>query len=260
MKDKTTAAILSLFLGYIGVHRFYLRQNGLGVLYFFLLFFFGFSIFLSIIDFFRFLFMDQDVFDRKYNRQPIIERAAYQTDYDRREFQRPYRETYRATRQRPAPVRQAAPSSPRRQTNPFTKSGMIKYRNFDYYGAIADFVKALEADSQNVPLHFNLACAYSLTEQAEQAFFHLNKAVEYGFKDFEKIRSHDALAYIRIRDEFETFAQNGYRLLKPEEKAKEGLITANPGLLEQLRQLGELRERELLTEEEFLAQKKKLLG
>ena len=262
MKDKTTTALLSLFLGFLGVHRFYLRQTGLGVLYFFLLFFFGLSFFLGIIDFFRFLFMDEEDFQYKYNRRYAERRrAAYDTDFDRQRNRRPYQEERQAPPPpTPAPRRRATPTPVKTtKSNPYTQRGIEKYRNFDYYGAIGDFVKALETDAENVPLHFNLACAYSLTEQADQSFFHLNKAVEHGFKDFEKIRSHDALAYIRIRDDFDTFAKNGYRLLKPEEQAKQGLITANPDLLEQLRQLGELRERELLTEEEFLVQKRKLL-
>lgn len=254
-KDKTTAAILSLFLGYIGIHRFYLRQNGLGVLYMFLLFFMGFSIFLGIVDFFRFLFMDEEVFDLKYNKKYQVARPAYNTDFERRETRQDYRKP-RGTDTQPKRKRPTKEV----KSNPYHQRGIEKYRNFDYYGAINDFVKALEADAAYVPVHFNLACAYSLTEQADQAFFHLNKAVEFGFQDFERIREHDALAYLRIQDEFTEFAKDGYRLLKPHEKPKEGLVTANPDLLEQLRQLGELRERELLTEEEFLEQKKKLLG
>ncbi len=276
MKDKTTAALLALFLGYLGVHRFYLRQSGLGVFYIFSNIFFGLGFFLGIIDFFRFLFMEEEEFDFKYNRKYRKAQAeqgrgrrVYDTDFDRdRNVRRSYKEAINERKEyfdekREVYDEEEMVKAPRPEkkvkSNPFTSSGIEKYRNFDYYGAINDFVKALESDGQSVPLHFNLACAYSLTEQGDQAFFHLNKAVEHGFKDFEKIRSHDALAYIRISSDFEAFAKNGYRILKPSEKRKEGLLTANPDLLEQLRQLGELRERELLTEEEFLAEKKKLL-
>jgi len=260
-KDKTTTALLSLFLGYMGVHRFYLRQNGLGFLYFMLMFV-GIGFFLGILDFFRFLFMDEEVFDLKYNKHLREDGQRYDTDYDRKQYGRRHQ---RQESRREAPKReqrqQRPPTSEKgHKTNPYQRSGIEKYRNFDYYGAISDFVKALERDGKNVPLHFNLACAYSLTEQEDQAFFHLGKAVEFGFKDFEKIRNHDALAYIRIQDEFATFAKNGYRILKPDEKPKEDVITANPDLLEQLRQLGELRERKLLTEEEFILEKKKLLS
>ena len=33
MKNKTTAGLLAIFLGGLGIHKFYLGQNGLGILY-----------------------------------------------------------------------------------------------------------------------------------------------------------------------------------------------------------------------------------
>lgn len=66
MKNKTTAAILAFFLGGIGVHRFYLGQTGLGILY--LLFSWTFIPFLiAFIDFICFLVMSDDAFNKKYN-------------------------------------------------------------------------------------------------------------------------------------------------------------------------------------------------
>lgn len=64
MKDKTTAAILAFFLGGIGVHRFYLGQSGLGILY--LLFCWTFiPIIAAFIDFIVFLTMDENNFNPK---------------------------------------------------------------------------------------------------------------------------------------------------------------------------------------------------
>ena len=108
-------------------------------------------------------------------------------------------------------------------------------------------------------VHFNLACAYSLSEESENAFFHLSKAVEFGFIDFKKIQEHDALAYLRIQDEFEPFKKNGYRInIKPTLQTENEVIPSN-NLLDQIKQLGELKEKGLLTEKEFEIQKKKLL-
>ena len=274
MKDKTIAAVLALFLGYFGAHRFYLFYICVALLYFFLAFT-GSSFLLSFIDFFRFLFMDQQRFDFAYNRNYFNYVQAAGTDFDRHYHRRPVREEQppareprgtrvipvRPSRSVPTPKKKTTPSRPRAsQSNHYHQRGIEKYRNFDYPGASQDFIKALEIEPHSIAVHFNIACAYSLTEQADQSFFHLSKAVEYGFKDFEKIRSHDALAYIRIKDEFQDFAQNGYRLVAPQPASTGPAITAQPDLLEQLRQLGELRDRELLTEEEFLLQKKKLLG
>ncbi|MDH6354827.1 TM2 domain-containing membrane protein YozV [Dysgonomonas sp. PH5-45] len=66
MKSKTTAAVLAILLGGIGVHRFYLNQTGLGILYF--LFCWTFiPLIVSVIDFIGFLIMDENKFNQKYN-------------------------------------------------------------------------------------------------------------------------------------------------------------------------------------------------
>jgi len=175
-------------------------------------------------------------------------------DYNRRsrqpEYQRPARRDYERPASRP---------TPKPKSNPFKNSGIEKYKDYDYEGAIEDFVKALQINPKDIAVHFNLACAYSLTEQKDKAFDHLDKATALGFSDFGKIKTHDALAYLRIQDEFEDFEKNRYRLgKKTQEKTPNVLESQN--LLEQLKKLAELREQGLLTEEEFSLQKKRLLG
>ncbi len=148
------------------------------------------------------------------------------------------------------------PAAPKK--NPLKNSGIAKFKEYDYDGAIEDFNKALTISPNDIAIHFNLAAAYSLTENKNKAFTHLDKAVQLGFKDFDKIGTHDALAYLRIQPEFDDFKANGYRM-------KEGTVKkTNPGLdsnlLEQLNRLQDLRERGVLTEAEFEAQKGKLLN
>ena len=66
MKNKTTAAILAFFLGGLGVHRFYLGQNGLGLVY--LLFFWTFiPALIALVDFIIFVTMNDAHFNAKYN-------------------------------------------------------------------------------------------------------------------------------------------------------------------------------------------------
>ncbi len=64
--SKTTAAIIALFLGGLGIHKFYLKRPGTGLLY---LFFFWTFIpcLLAFIDFILLLIMDDDKFNEKYN-------------------------------------------------------------------------------------------------------------------------------------------------------------------------------------------------
>lgn len=66
MKSKTTAILLAFFLGGLGIHRFYLGQNGRGVLY--LLFCWtGIPLFISIIDTIMLLIMSEESFNINYN-------------------------------------------------------------------------------------------------------------------------------------------------------------------------------------------------
>jgi TM2 domain-containing membrane protein YozV len=276
MKEKNVAGILALFLGGFGVHRFYLGQTGLGVFY--LIFCWLPLIWiLGLIDAIVFFSMDKEAFDLKYNRNHYQLTRKRDTDFDRHQRYREERERRRQSREyerddhrrersdnrqeeyrQPQPRPAAIP-----KPNPYKNSGIRKYKEYDYDGAVADFQKALEIDEKDVAVHFNIACAYSLNENVEKAFFHLDRAVALGFDDFKRIKEHDALAYIRIQDQFEEFEQNGFRLTMQLEAPKENLLDAAPSestdLLEQLKKLGELREKGLLTEEEFVAQKKRLL-
>ena len=77
--------------------------------------------------------------------------------------------------------------------------------------------------------------------------------------DFEKIDSHDALAFARIQPQWEEFKANGYTMTKKLESPKENLLD-NDLLLEQLKKLNELKDKGFITEKEFSEQKKKLMN
>ncbi|MEL7121699.1 MAG: NINE protein [Bacteroidota bacterium] len=303
MRDKNIAGVLALFLGWTGVHRFYLGQVGLGILYAILLFT-GVSAVLGLIDAIVFFSMDDQAFNEKYNKSLMRKRnnsrrRTYQSesrnqrrDYrvDRWETREKRRQTNptRTTQQRPAPTRTRRSNKP----NPHKASGIKKYKDYDYDGAIVDFNKALEINDNDIAVHFNIACAYSLNEKKELAFHHLDKAVSLGFDDFTKIREHDAFAYLRIQDEFEAFEKNKFRLqekkkevetdttnnnvvietetkeksvqipvqdAKQEQEEEEADLLNTEDLLSQLKRLGDLRNKGLLTEEEFVTQKRRLL-
>lgn len=65
-KSKVTAAVLALFLGGFGAHKFYLGRTTAGVLY--LIFFWSFiPAFIACIDFWILVFESEEKFNRKYN-------------------------------------------------------------------------------------------------------------------------------------------------------------------------------------------------
>lgn len=252
MKNKTTAGLLALFLGWAGVHRFYLGQIGLGILYVFLMFF-GISFILGIIDAIFFFTMNEEEFERKYIRET----------QDRMQRPRIYG-PYNSRRGRVPPPPKHAYTAGRESQNQYKIEGIKKYKEFDLEGAIDDFKKGLDQHPNDIALHFNIACAYSLTEQVDKAYEHLDKAVSLGFDDFDKIRTHDDLAFVRIQDRFEEFQNNGYRLTASKAiEATDDVELKDEGiqddvLLSQLKRLAALRDRGLLTEQEFLIEKKKL--
>jgi len=164
------------------------------------------------------------------------------------------------------------PAAPRQDGSAERAAGLRYFRDFEYDRAIIAFARALEKNPRDVASHFNIACSYSCEENAEKAFFHLDRAVALGFTDFERIRAHDSLAFLRVQPGYESFADNGYRLAP--DRSEEENVLANPitqeemvelpeindDLLDQLQRLATLREKGLLTEDEFSVQKKRLLG
>ena len=162
----------------------------------------------------------------------------------------------------------------------YKTEGIKRFKEYDYEGAIDCFTQVLDIDRTDVAAHFNLACAHSLIENTDQSIYHLDQAVKNGFNDFQKIRTHDALAYVRIQDEFEAFSARGFRLTEQNVKVTEDkkveeivpsappqveapkpdLLQSTPDLLDQLQKLGDLKERGLLSEEEFVKEKKRLLS
>lgn len=75
MRSKSTAAVLALLLGGLGVHRFYLGQNLWGIIY--LLFSWTFiPAIVAFFEFFVLLFMSEDSFNQKYNFTAMMNRAA----------------------------------------------------------------------------------------------------------------------------------------------------------------------------------------
>ncbi len=251
-KSKLAAAFIALVFGWGGAHHFYLNRGGAGLTYIFLLVaginLFGMPItaVLGFMEAFRFLTMSEEDFDKRYNKH-----VAPKT-------QRRGREREQTVRRRQEPVINVK----RKKLNPFKKSGVEKYKEFALEEAIEDFKKGLDIDNEDITLHFNIACAYSLTEQKEKAYYHLSKAVQFGFNDFEKIQKHDDLAYVRIQPEFDSFKKSGFRLdrnMMPKNDDGTPIEVEDDALLSQLNKLAEMRKRGLLSEDDFVLERKKLL-
>lgn len=260
MKRKIVAGILALFFGVLGVHRFYLGKWIQGVGHF-LLFLFALvatingefpavvvPALLGFIDAVLLFAMPTEDFDEKYNARRLQERwrekryyrmgieeeeESWQTLSDRKSF----------------------------PLSLLKKIGIERFRAGDFDGAVNAFVKALEKGVEHPWLHFNLACCYSMIQDADAAMEHLERAVEKGFNDLNKIQSHAALQFLREQPGFAAFAARGYKkapvTVAPVELPPASAAPLNP--LDQLLQLGELKSKGLLSEEEFQREKQKIL-
>lgn len=248
-KKKKTAALLALLLGIFGAHRFYLGQRRRGILY--LIFgalgvitggdgpFLPIMGIIAVIDAILLFTMSQEEFDYKYNQQDLPERA-------------PAYEREKAYHREEEPL----------GGNPYKKWGVRKFRAGDYEGALVDFRRALDKNPNDMAVHFNLACCYSIFHDSDQALQHLAKAVELGFWDYDKIHHHEALEYLRRQDAFDNFVANDYRLPRtlPEPEVEDSLeLPPQPDLLDQIAALGERMERGEISREEFDKEKRKLL-
>lgn len=254
-KNKFIAALLAFFLGSMGIHRFYLGDGGGGIFYLFLLFMttkmmFPITGMLGVFEAIRFLSMSQLEFDRKYNRVATRE--------TRRTQRRRSREEQRGRRV----DRRAPQKTSRLKSNPFKNSGLKKLKNYELDGAEEDLVQAIKINDGDVDIHYALASVYSLTEEKDKAYYHLQEAVQLGMQNLDKINTDDALAFLRIQDDFDDFRKSGFVLKKGslvQKQEKEANLLDDDVLLSQLNKLAELRKKGLLSESEFVHERKKLL-
>ncbi len=262
MKNKNVAGILALFFGIFGTHRFYLGQRFLGAVYF-LLFWGGLGItieegfplfmllpvFISIVDSIVFFAMPWSDFDRRYNKAYF--RQQEERQLEERSFSIPVQET-----QRPLP-----------RFEHHKKEGIRKFRAHDYPAAVADFLEALRIREDDPAICFNLACCYSMLGQSGPGFYYLQQALANGFEDLDIIKTHKALDYLRKQPQFEEYlprkAAPPVEEVKTVNAAEEFLdlnLHDNVEIPEPLLKLEDLKNRGILTEEEFEEQKQKMFG
>ena len=76
------------------------------------------------------------------------------------------------------------------------------------YDEALNTLKSLEAINPSAPLlHYNLACYYSLTEQMQASLTALKKAVNLGYKGFQKIQTDPDLENLRNDAKFKAWLQ-----------------------------------------------------
>lgn len=288
MKNKTTAALLALFLGGFGVHKFYLKDTGSGIFYIMLTVFsaslrFPIGWILGFIDALALFSMSEERFDKKYNSGTQQRGRSRNRRGTRRESRTAGRNPYQnaeeadyrsARRSNRNPYREPVRKKKVIKDNPFKASGIKRIKDFELDLAEADLIKAVELSPDDNEIHYELGKLFSMTEQKEKSFFHLAKAVQLGYRNVKDFREADELAYLRVQPEFEAFESSGYTAVPSmgsspndvKEKLSNAPVTPPADdllqddlLLSQLNKLQELRKKGLLSEAEFEEEKTKLI-
>jgi len=261
-KNKKIAALLALVGGTFGIHKFYLDDPGSGIFYIVLALLvssvFPIATILGFFDAFKLISMSDQRFDAKHNKE------KFARDKFKRETQRSpstNRSQSGRTRDMERSKYKYEKATSKRRANPFRNSADKKFKEYDLDGALMDYDKAMEISPADKDVHFNLACIYSLKENPSKSLYHLEEAINRGFKNVEKIKTTDELAYLRIQPEFESFVNNGYvrkNVTNKEVEPPKGDLLQDDRLLSQLNKLKELRSKGLLSEKEFSYEKQKL--
>ena len=268
MKSKIAAGLLALFVGVFGVHRFYLGQVGKGILYA-VFCWFPLTWLIAFIDGIVILTMNDEDFNIKYNPEMYRGRSHdvninINTHSGRTSMNTSRDSVYEQQRPQRNRTHSETPKTTSSKSNPYKTQGTQLYRDFDFQGAIVAYLKSLQIQAHDPQINFNLACLYSLEENAQASFMHLQKAVEQGYANYDKIRTHDHLAFLRTQPEFEAFVRNGYTFAR--QQAPKPLAAETPKVMEltddviaKLERLALLKDKGILTEDEFQMQKMKLL-
>jgi len=268
MKSKIVAGLLAFFIGGFGVHRFYLGEVGKGLFYAFF-FWTGIPFIIAFIDFIVLLTMDDDLFNSKYNKE------AYNNQSQNSQYRRPdysnqegrpsynkYKPEYQTNNRPTRPEYKRESRAP--ESNRFKVEGTRLYKEYDFKGAIENYQQSLRINAKDPAVHFNLACLYSLMEEPQHAYMHLTKAVECGFVMYDKIKTHDHLAYLRTTPNFDAFVANGYKNPRnaPKQlpqKQEDEIDLMSDEIMDKLERLALLKDKGILTEVEFQKQKAKLI-
>ena len=220
IKDKNIAAIMALFGGFFGLHRYYLGQVGLGIAYtvFAITFI---PAFIAFIDFIVFISQSKLSFDAKYNKEHFFRMYGGKmsgkpssTINERKLENAPtrYREIKGANQMFGSENSKRTPGISRREISALKVKAIQHFKNFELKESKRIFLEILNYTPRDASIHFNLACIYSLNENSEMAFQALDQAVKYGMEGLDRIASHDALAHIRIQPEFEEFRKNNFKI------------------------------------------------
>ena len=253
------AIAFAIFLGYVGVHRFTLGQWHIGLLFVFLfvisnvmgLWAPGFeglpwatlAAGVGYYEAYRFYKMSDDEFAERY-----LEEVEDSTPL-----------TSRYLNGTPAPHPRVMSAKAKRK---LLAEAAELYEAYDYRAAADRYEEALDLDLADGESRVLAARCYSLLEREGPAYQHLRRAVQLRATNLQLIDEDAGFAWLRTRDDFRERRRDGFASPPAESGAEDGppaLPQQSDNVLDRLEQLGRLRSRGLLDDEEFAREKRRLL-
>lgn len=133
------------------------------------------------------------------------------------------------------------------------KAAMIHMNRKETERAMQVLQSAIQQYTGNPSTYYNLACMYALQRMKNEAFHNLSEAVAKGYSRIEAFTSDPDLEFLRMQPEWAAFERNGYKM-----RDSHDLVSSNR--VEQLEKLAKLKSDGVLSQEEFEAEKKRLLA
>ena len=230
MKKRETAALFAFLLGGLGVHKFYLNQIALGIVYVIFCWTFIPAI-IALIEGIVLLTMSDQEFNAKYN---ISENGqGYST------------------------MQTVGGQNANAVVQELLNKSTFYYNSGDYEASVSILKRVAALQPYNNLTYYNIACMYSLTKDSGNCLRSLQTAIGYGYSNFPKLSVDKDLEWMRKQPEYELFVKNGYQLIS--DIAEHSVNNKNLDL-EQIEKLSILKEKGVLSEEEFIEQKKRLLN
>ena len=87
------------------------------------------------------------------------------------------------------------------------------FNNNNFDSCIKRYREAISLFPSNSIWHYNIACAYAKENDQDKVLFHLEKAVENGYENFEKIKSNPHFEELIKKEIFIEFICNGYKVI-----------------------------------------------
>ena len=256
---RRMAIAFAIFLGYVGVHRFTLGQWHVGLLF----------VFLFVVS------NAMGLWAPGFEGLPWATLAAGVGYYEAyrfykmtdEEFAERYLEEVEDSPPLPSRYLTGTPAPHPRVMNAKAKRKLLaqaaeQFEAYDYRAAAELYEEALDLDLADGESRVLAARCYSLLEREGPAYQHLRRAVQLRATNLQLVDEDAGFAWLRTRDDFRERRRAGFaspRVSSEPADAPPALPEQSENVLDRLEQLGRLRSRGLLDDDEFAREKRRLL-